>query len=267
MNDDVQYESKYPIVIITGASSGLGAAFARLLDETLPDEVDFWLIARRKEKLLHFADSLQHGTRSFALDLTEKSSLNVIDEALRSMGATVQLLINNAGEGVPGAFAQQTSSYQKSICDLNVRAQVSLTSIVLPFMEEGSALIFTSSVAAFLPQPGFATYAASKAFILSFGRALAEELRPRRISVTVTCPNPMLTDFFSTKEKEKLLSSYKRFAIEDPVHVAKKTISAVRKRKIVVVTSRLGKLVRLLAKIVPQRWIIRSVGKAARESQ
>jgi short-subunit dehydrogenase len=75
----------------------------------------------------------------------------------------------------------------------------------------------------------------------------------------------MLTEFFTSEEKEKLLTSYKRFSIEDPALVAKKTIAAVRKRKVVVVTSRLGRLVRLLSKIVPQRWIIRFVAKAANE--
>lgn len=262
VKDDIIYESKYPVVIVTGAPSGLGGAFVRLLDETLPEEIVFWLIARNKEKLCRFADGLHHEARCLVFDLTDVSSFAVINEALRSSGATVQLLINNAGEGEPGVFENQTSCYQASLCDLNVRAQVSLTSIVLPYMEEGSAIVFTSSVAAFLPQPGFATYAASKAFILSFGRALAEELRPRRIGVTVTCPNPMLTDFFSLEEKEKLLASYKRYAIEDPAYVAEKTIAAVRKRKVVVVTSFLGKLVRLLSKILPHRWIIRLIGSA-----
>ncbi len=262
MKDEIHYESKHPVVIVTGASSGLGAAFVRMLDESLPPEITFWLIARNEEKLRLFADGMKHETRCFALDLTVVSSFTAINEALQSSGATVQLLINNAGEGAPGLFEIQTSYYQASLCDLNVRAQVSLTSIVLPYMEEGSAIIFTSSVAAFLPQPGFATYAASKAFILSFGRALAEELRPRRIGVTVTCPNPMLTDFFTHEEREKLLRSYKRFAIEDPDCVAEKTIAAVRKRKVVVVTSFLGKLVRLLSKILPHRWIIRLIGSA-----
>ena len=154
MKDEMRYESKHPVVIVTGASSGLGAAFVRLLDESLPSEVTFWLIARNEEKLCQFADGLQHEAQCFALDLTDVGSFSVISDALRSSDGTVQLLINNAGEGASGSFEKQTSRYQESLCDLNVRAQVSLTSIVLPYMEEGSAIIFTSSVAAFLPQPG-----------------------------------------------------------------------------------------------------------------
>ncbi len=264
MKEPMQYESKSPVVIVTGASSGLGAAFVRLLDETLPEDVSFWLIARDEGKLRRFADDLRHDARCFALDLTEKKAFSLIEDALRSSGSIVQLLINNAGEGMPGLFHDQPSCCHLSLCDLNVRAQVALTSIVLPYMEEGSSIIFTSSVAAFLPQPGFAAYAASKAFILSFGRALAEELRSRRIRVTVTCPNPMLTEFFTQEEKENLLQSYKRFSIEDPAHVAKKTIAAVRKRKVVVVTSRLGRMVRLLAKVFPHRWIVRILGGAVK---
>lgn len=265
MGKEIEFESCDPIVIVTGASAGLGAAFVRLLDETLPDEVTLWLIARREERLWQFADGLAHSTRCFALDLTEKESFSIVEGALRASGSTVQLLINNAGAGMPGHFAHQHLARHQSLCDLNVRAQVGLTSVALPYMAEGSAIVFTASVAAFLPQPGFATYAASKAFILSFGRALAAELTSRRIGVTVTCPNPMLTDFFTPDEKEQLLSSYKRFSIEDPNTVAHKTIAAVRKRKVVVVTSGLGKLVRLLAKVVPHRWIVRFIAGTTKE--
>ncbi len=266
MADEKQIEMKRPVVLVTGASSGLGASFVRILDETLPDDVTLWLIARQEEKLVQFAKSLQHETLVFALDLTQETAFDVIRDSLNESNADVQLLINNAGEGCTGCFVSQCSESHLSLCDLNIRAQVSLTSVVLPYMEEGSAIIFSSSVAAFLPQPGFATYAASKAFILSFGRALAEELRPRKIHVTVTCPNPMLTEFFTEEEKEQLLKSFKKLGIEDPDRVARKTIEAVRRRKIVVVTSKTGKLIRLLAKIVPTGWIVRFLGKRAVKS-
>lgn len=261
MTDEKQNEKKCPAVLVTGASSGLGASFVRLLDETLPDDITLWLIARREEKLAQMAKSLQHETRILALDLTQETSFDVISDALNHSNADVQLLVNNAGEGCTGCFASQCSASHHSLCDLNMRAQVSLTSVVLPYMEEGSAIVFSSSVAAFLPQPGFATYAASKAFILSFGRALAEELRPRKIHVTITCPNPMLTEFFTEEEKVRLLKSFKKLGIEDPDRVARKTIEAVRRRKIVIVTSKTGKLIRLLAKILPTSWIVRFLGK------
>lgn len=260
MKDETSLKAKYPVVLITGASSGLGAAFARLLDETLPDDVALWLVARNEEKLKTFAAGLKHQTRVLALDLRDEASSKRIGDALREQGASVQLLINNAGEGREGRFEELDASSCRSLCDLNVRSQVAVTSTVLPFMEAGSAIVFVASVAAFLPQPGFAAYAASKAFILSFGRALAEELRRREIHVTVTCPNPMLTDFFTHEEKERLLASYKRWGIENPDRVAAKTLGTVRKRKVVVVTSLSGRLVRVLSKIVPVKWVTRYLG-------
>ena len=142
-----------------------------------------------------------------------------------------------------------------------MRAQVSFDIDRPAVYGGGGAIIFTSSVAAFLPQPGFATYAASKAFITLIRACSCGRVAPSSNRRDGDVPNPMLTDFF-TPEEEKLLRSYKRFAIEDPSYVAEKTIAAVRKRKVVVVTSFLGKLVRLFSKILPHRWIIRLIGSA-----
>lgn len=254
---DDRQEAKEAIVIVTGASSGLGEALTDLLDQTLPLDVTLWLIARGEEKLEAVASRLRHPIRLLALDLTNQEELDRLEALLAAEKPSLHLLINNAGQGCPGAFACQSASSHEFLCDLNVRAQVAMTSLALPYMEEGSGLLFTASVAAFLPQPGFAAYAASKAFILSFGRALREELRPRGIQVTVTCPNPMLTDFFSPQQKQALLHSYKRLGLEEPGKVAEKTLAAMRRRRGVVVTSPAGRLIRLLAKVVPTSLLLR----------
>ena len=86
-----------------------------MLDETLPEEISFWLIARNEEKLRRLADGMQRGTRCFALDLKEEFSFAVIEDALRSDGATVQLLVNNAGEGMPGPFDEQSVACHRSV--------------------------------------------------------------------------------------------------------------------------------------------------------
>ncbi len=252
-------ETKKAVVLVTGASSGLGAAMTRLLDETLPHELVLWLIARNEEKLASFASSLRHETKILALDLSRDQSFGRMKELFEGEEPVVQLLVNNAGEGCAGAFCSLEPESHLQLCDLNVRAQLAMTSLALPYMEEGSSILFTSSVAAFLPQPGFAAYAASKAFILSFGRALREEVKKQGIRVTVTCPNPMLTDFFTAEQKEALLKSYKRFGIEDPVRVARKTLAAMRRNKSVVVTSPAGKLIRLAAKVLPAGWLLRMI--------
>ncbi len=257
MNNPLASERERPaVVIITGASSGLGASLTRLLDRTLPADVALWLIARNPEKLEGFAGGLEHESRCFALDLKEPEAALPLERALEEVEPRVQLLINNAGEGCSGSFCDLDRDSHLAVSDLNIRAQLLMTSLVRPYMEAGSSILFTASVAAFLPQPGFAAYAASKAFILSFGRALREELKGEGIGVTVTCPNPMLTDFFTEEQKKALLSSYKRFGIEDPDRVAEKTLQAIRRKKGVVVTSPSGRLIRFLSKILPAGWII-----------
>ncbi len=254
-----QDEGRQAVVIVTGASSGLGAAFAALLDRTLPREVSLWLVARDRERLARFAAGLEREPRLLALDLTDQAALEDLSADLAGQNPLVQLLINNAGEGCAGPFEAQDLLAHQSLCDLNVRAQLLMTSLALPYMDRGSFLVFTSSVAAFLPQPGFASYAASKAFILSFGRALREELRERGIGVTVTCPNPMLTSFFSEDQKEALLNSYKRLGLEDPAQVAEKTLTAVRRGRGLVVTSPAGKMIRLAARLLPTGLLIRMI--------
>ncbi len=255
----LEVEDKKAVVIITGASSGLGAAFTKLLDRTLPEELSLWLIARDPGRLADFAAGLEREARLLALDLTDRAALEELAADLAGQGVRIQLLINNAGEGCSGPFEEEDLLSHQSLCDLNVRAQLFMTSLALPYMDRGSQLVFTSSVAAFLPQPGFASYAASKAFILSFGRALREELRDRGIGVTVTCPNPMLTSFFSEEEKEALLNSYKRLGIEDPALVAEKTLAAVRRGEALVVTSLAGKMIRLASRLFPTGLLIRMI--------
>lgn len=257
--EDGSLKTKRAIALITGASSGLGAALTRLLDETLPEDMVLWLLARNEEKLASFASSLRHESRIVALDLADTSSFDRLRGLFEQEEPVVQLLVNNAGEGCSGSFCSLDPLSHDQLCDLNVKAQLAMTSLALPYMEEGSAILFTASVAAFLPQPGFAAYAASKAFILSFGRALHHELKWRGIRVTVTCPNPMLTDFFTAEQKEALLKSYKRLGIEDPARVAQKTLAAMRRNKSVVVTSPTGKLIRLAAKLLPAGLLLRMI--------
>lgn len=249
-----------PVAIITGASSGLGRSFATALDQRLPQDITFWLIARYEKGLQETAAEMNRAVRLLPLDLTLPESFDSLNTIFENEQPTVCYLINNAGRGRAGYFEEETLVMHRSLSDLNVRAPLLMTSLTLPYMKRGSRVLFTASVAAFLPQPGFASYAASKAMILSFGRALAEELRPRGIYVAVTCPNPMMTNFFSPEEKDAFQNSFKRISIEDPDVVAKKTLAAVERGKKVIVTGGWGKCIRMVARIVPTSWMIRIVG-------
>lgn len=249
------------VVIITGASSGLGRAFAVALDERLPQTAVFWLIARHKDTLEETAATLNRDVRLLPLDLTLPESFTKLNAILEKERPVIRYLVNNAGEGRAGNFENESFDAHKSLCDLNVRAPLLLTSLALPWIEQESRLLFTSSVAAFLPQPGFASYAASKSMILSFARALSEELRPRGIHVAVTCPNPMMTDFFTSEEKEAFQKSYKRLSIEDPDVVVQKTLEAVERGRRLIVTGGWGKAIHIISRLIPISWMTRIIAK------
>lgn len=257
--EDKKVKKTNQVAIITGASSGFGASLTRALDAWLGKDVSFWLIARDLEKLNNFASEFSRPTRVFPTDLTKHEDYTAISKALAAEKPKVVLLVNNAGEGCAGRFQALDLMRHDSLCDLNVRAQLKMTSLSLPYMSNESRILFTSSVAAFLPQPGFATYAASKSFILSFGRALREELREEGIGVTVTCPNPMLTPFFTEAQKQELQNSYKRLGIEDPDRSAKRTVRALKKNKALVVTGFMGKLIRFAAWLLPTGLMLRLI--------
>ncbi|MBD3275302.1 MAG: SDR family NAD(P)-dependent oxidoreductase [Candidatus Marinimicrobia bacterium] len=184
------------IGIVTGASAGLGWEFAKQIDaQNNLDEL--WIIARREERLRTLAEQLDTAARIFVLDLTSKADIAEIERALNDGEYRVQVLVNNAGFGKRANFADIGLDAQLDMVDLNVRAVVHLTHLVLPHMQRGDQLIQVASLAGFLPMGRFAVYAASKAFVTNFSNAIAAELRDRGIIVTAVCPGPVETEFQS----------------------------------------------------------------------
>ena len=178
------------IAIVTGASSGLGAEIVRQLAEGSFGPLDeIWTVSRRAERT-------SPRVRPFALDLTDPASFDVLEKALaETPGARVVLLVNNAGFGTFGDFADMPASDNASMVRLLMLAPVELTYRVLPYMSAGSRILNVSSVAAFMPQPGLATYSAAKRFVLDLSRSLDAELGPVGIHVTALCPKFMRTGF------------------------------------------------------------------------
>ncbi len=183
------------IAIITGASSGLGREFVRLLDadsagestgEFHPDEL--WIIARRKERLEELAAGLRTDTVVLPLDLTDKTSVTQLQEKLSAERPDVRMLINAAGSGKIAASAALPLEQVDQMIDLNCRAAVDVTQACLPYMSSGAKIMEVCSTAAFQPIPYLNVYAASKAFLYRYSRALRFELRPRDITVTAVCP-------------------------------------------------------------------------------
>lgn len=213
------------IVIITGASSGMGREFARQLDKMCPENIDeFWLIARRKNRLEELSTTLNHNCVLLSYDITDSTCMAKLSYKLKSEDIAVRILVNCAGFGLIGKFTQLNIQSQLDMIDLNCKALVKLTYMCLPYMKENSRIINLASAAAFAPQPNFAIYAATKAFAESFNRALNRELSSRKIYVTSVCPGPVDTEFFDIAQVNRESPAFKKFAMANAKNVVKKAI-------------------------------------------
>jgi short-subunit dehydrogenase len=189
-----------PVALVTGASAGIGAEFARALAARGYDLV---LVARRRDRLDALAAEVEAAhpgahVRSLAKDLFDPHAVAEIASDLASAGVTVDLLVNNAGFGVHGAFAKSEPSSQSGQVALNIAALVDLSrAFVTGMVERGrGGIINVASTAAFQPLPAMAVYGATKAFVLSFSEALHEEVRRSGVSVVALCPGATATEFF-----------------------------------------------------------------------
>src|SRR5438445_5882636 len=188
---------KRPVTLITGASSGIGAALAH---EFAANGHDVVLVARREQALAALADAIaaKGTTRPTVLpaDLARADATQAIAEALDQRGLEPDVVVNNAGFGLLGAADELDRAEQLAMIDLDVRA---LTDLSLAFIDSlkrrRGGILNVASIAAFLPGPGMAVYYASKAYVLSFSEALHRELKPKGVRVTVLCPGPVPTEF------------------------------------------------------------------------
>jgi uncharacterized protein len=182
-----------PVTLITGASAGLGAEFARQCARRGEALV---LVARRKDRLDALAAETG-GAEVIAADLAEPGAPARLIEAVAARDMTVATLINNAGFGLSGRFADLSLERQLEMIDLNVRALTELSRLVLPAMRErrAGAILNVASTAAFQPGPNMAVYFATKAYVLSFTEALHQELKGSGVRVSALCPGPTATEF------------------------------------------------------------------------
>jgi short-subunit dehydrogenase len=181
------------IALITGASAGLGVEFARQLSKRGHRLV---LAARRKDRLDGLATELGNA-RTVAIDLSTKHAAGKLMADLEVNGEVVDLLVNNAGFGLIGRFAELDAMRERQMIDLNVGALTDLCRAVAPGMIErkSGGIINVASTAAFQPGPKMAVYFATKAFVLSLTEALHEELKPHGVKVSCLCPGPTRTEF------------------------------------------------------------------------
>ena len=150
------------IAIITGASSGLGREFALKLNKGYKDINEFWLVARRENRLKRLAKLLNKRARIFILDLEREDSVKLIEKTLLKVKPNIKYLVNAAGFGLIAEVGKYSAYEEARMIDLNVKALTMLTNICLPYTKRGSEIFMLASAAAFMPQPGFAVYAATK---------------------------------------------------------------------------------------------------------
>ena len=182
--------------IITGASSGLGRAYAKHIDKVM-DLDELGLIARREERLVTLADSLACDCRILALDLTERGSIDMLQQALEEEKPWISILVCAAGFGKFGGAEDMTARETEDMIALNCRAAVEVTRVCIPYLHRGSRVLEVASCAAFQPLPGMNLYAATKAFLLHYTQALRRELATRGVLVTAVCPYWLKTEFMS----------------------------------------------------------------------
>ncbi len=193
--------------LITGASSGIGEAFARLLAE---EHWDLALVARREEELYRLKGILQAehpiSVHALPVDLCRHEAPDHIVRTLKSRDFMPDVLINNAGFGRTGSAHMLDAEEQLAIVDVNVRAATALALALLPHMVERGmgGIINVASLASFMPGPGMAVYFASKAYLLSFSEALHEEMRDHGVTVTALCPGPVRTGFQARSGMDRL---------------------------------------------------------------
>ena len=183
------------IAIVTGASSGMGREFVRQLTGYVPvDEI--WAIARRAEALETLKAESPVPVRPISLDLCEDASFAVLEAMLASEAPNVRLLVNAAGFGKFGTFDRVSIDDDCRMIQLNCTALVRITRLVLPYMASGSHILQLDSLSAFQPVPYITTYGATKAFVLSYSRAMNRELKSRGIRCMAMNPGWVKTEFF-----------------------------------------------------------------------
>ena len=184
------------IAIVTGASSGMGREFVRQLHNYVTvDEI--WAIARRADALEELKTEPPYPVRPVVLDLTKEESFQSFAALLENEQPDVKLLVNAAGFGKFGAYHRVTLEEDMRMVDLNCKALLAMTRITLPYMHRGSHVLQLDSLSAFQPVPYITTYGATKAFVLSYSRAMNAELKDKGIRMMAMNPAWVKTEFFS----------------------------------------------------------------------
>lgn len=244
------------IIVVTGASSGMGKEFVLQMDKKFPSVDEFWLVARREKELTELKNTCHHHCRVMPLDITNAMSVELFAQYLEKFHVKIKVLVNCAGYGIYSPFLKSGMDEETGMIDLNCKALTAVTYCCLPYMAKNSRVIQLASSAAFLPQPNFAVYAATKSYVLSFTRALQEEYRNRGIYFTAVCPGPVETAFFDRAEVGYGTLAVKKYVMAKPEDVVAQALMDSRDGKIVSIYSTPVRIFYHLTKILPHGFLL-----------
>ncbi|MBO5772538.1 MAG: SDR family NAD(P)-dependent oxidoreductase [Clostridia bacterium] len=242
------------IAVVTGASSGMGKEFVLALDKQYElDEI--WVVARREQLLCELQSEVSAKIVVLPLDLTKEESFEKYKNALKESCPNVKVLVNAAGFGKFLHFEKTPLASLMQMVDLNSKALMAITYLTLPYVKEGGEIYQMGSLSSFQPVPCINVYGATKAFVLSFSRALNVELAPKKIKVMAVCPGWIKTEFFSHAIEDQTINYFNRYYT--PQQVVKKALIDMKKGKDV---SILGFPVRMqvrAVKLLPTKMVMK----------
>lgn len=243
------------IALITGASSGMGKYFALYAKKYFKDIDEVWLIGRNIKRLSKVALNLNVKSKIFAIDITNSNEIEVLKNNLEEFNPDIKLLVNCAGVGYIGNISDISTEDNLVAISTNCMALVEITKLALPYMIKDSYIINLASSAAFIPQPGFATYAASKSFVYSFSEALGLEIKKQRIHVTTVCPGSVKTNFIKNAEKYNSIKWFKKLVMANEKKVVIKAYNDTISLKTRSIYGVPMKAFHVICKVLPHKLI------------
>ena len=246
------------IAIVTGASSGIGKEFFLSLTQKQEELDEIWVIARSEERLNALRELSPLPLKVIPLDLSSPSATGVLAGVFKTETPSVKYLICASGFGHFGAVEKDDTAILENMIDLNCRSLVALTKIAIPYLDKGSLIMLVASMAAFQPIPYIATYGATKAFVLSYGRALNQELKKQGARCLCVCPFWTKTAFFERATATSGDGVVKKYTVMyEPSQIVKRAWKdAKKKHRDVSIYGFIARWQRRLVKLMPHRLIM-----------
>jgi len=252
-------DERRPVTVITGASSGIGAALAH---EFAAHGHELVLVARREQALTGVADAIAAKGRArptvLRMDVARVDAARDIAKALARRGLEPETVVNNAGFALLGQADKLDRAEQLAMIDLNVRALTELSLAFIDTLERRKGgILNVASIAGFFPGPGMAVYYATKAYVVSLSEALHQELKPRGVRVTALCPGPVPTEFQARAGIPS--GSFPPFLVHSAEQVAKEGYQGLKEGRLIVIPGLLNRMVPMLMRVVPQSLVLQLV--------